>query len=251
MKIVLLASGEVGSQVAKYLATKKESIACLGIHSKERKNHKQKIKRYLKMNRNKVIILSKKISKEKLKKIRAVKPDYILVIFWPHLLPENLIGAAKKGCINLHIGYLPYNRGKNANVWPIINQTPAGVSMHFIDKSIDGGRVVSQIKVKTYITDDGKTLYDRLIKNCLPLFKKTWKKIKENKLRCKKQRLSKGSIHYSKDFKKLNCINLNKKVYPLDLFNQLRAKKFLPFPLPYFFYKGKKVEIDLNLKLKS
>lgn len=251
MKIVLLASGEVGSQVTRYLSRKKENIVCLGVHSKEKKNLKQKIKKYSKLSKNRVVILSKKISKKNLKKIRALKPDYILVIFWPHLLPSNLTSLAKKGCINLHIGYLPYNRGKNANVWPIIDQTPAGVSMHFIDKSIDGGRVISQTRVKTDITDNGKTLYDRLIKNCLPLFKKTWKKIKSNKLKGRKQKLSKGSIHYSKDFRKLDCINLNKKVYPLDLFNHLRAKNFLPHPLPYFLHKGRKIEINLNLKLKS
>jgi len=211
----------------------------------------KKIKKYLKLKKNKIIIFNKKISKRNLRKIESIRPDYILVIFWPHLLPESLIRIPSYGCVNLHIGYLPYNRGKNANVWPIIDQTPAGVSMHYINNNIDSGNVISQVKVKTHITDSGKSLYNRLVKSCLPLFKKTWKNLKNNRIQGKKQKIKNGSIHYSKDFKKLNYVNLDKRIYPLDLFNQLRAKNFSPFPLPYFIYKGNKIEVDLKLKKKS
>ena len=251
MKIVLLASGEVGSQIAQYLSAVKANIVCLGLHSRENAYYKKKIKKNLKLKKNKIIILNKKISKRNLRKIESIRPDYILLIFWPHLLPVSLIRIPSYGCVNLHIGYLPYNRGKNANVWPIIDQTPAGVSMHYIDNNIDSGDIISQTKVKVHITDNGKSLYNRLVKSCLPLFRSTWKNLISKKIIRKKQKINHGSIHYSKDFKKLNYINLNKKLYPLDLINQLRAKNFSPFPLPYFVHKGKKIEVDLKLKKKS
>ena len=36
--------------------------------------------------------------------------------------------------------------GKNPNFWPIIEETPAGVSLHYIDSGIDTGKVISQKK---------------------------------------------------------------------------------------------------------
>ena len=46
-----------------------------------------------------------------------------------------------KNSINLHLSYLPFNRGKNPNVWSIIESTPCGATIHKIDEKIDTGKI--------------------------------------------------------------------------------------------------------------
>ena len=49
-----------------------------------------------------------------------------------------------KTLINLHISYLPYNRGSYPNYWSFKENTPNGVSIHHIDDGIDTGPVLVQ-----------------------------------------------------------------------------------------------------------
>ena len=77
-------------------------------------------------------------------------------------MPDKFFTIPPKGCINFHLSYLPYNRGKKPNVWPIIDGSPAGVTMHYIDNDIDSGSIVAQSEVKVDIVDTGKTLYNKL-----------------------------------------------------------------------------------------
>ena len=38
---------------------------------------------------------------------------------------------------NIHISYLPYNKGAHPNFWSFIDRTPHGVSIHKINENID------------------------------------------------------------------------------------------------------------------
>ena len=58
---------------------------------------------------------------------------------------------------------LPYNRGKNPNVWPIIDGTPAGVTLHYIDSGIDTGEIIHQIRAKYSWGDSPSQIGNRLI----------------------------------------------------------------------------------------
>ena len=49
--------------------------------------------------------------------------------------------------INLHISYLPYNRGAHPNFWSWVKNTPKGVSIHFISEKIDAGDIIFQRKI--------------------------------------------------------------------------------------------------------
>ncbi|MCL0081308.1 hypothetical protein M1N64_03665 [Peptococcaceae bacterium] len=41
--------------------------------------------------------------------------------------------------INLHISFLPWNRGADPNFWSFIENAPVGVSIHYLDEGIDTG----------------------------------------------------------------------------------------------------------------
>ena len=56
------------------------------------------------------------------------------------------------GCpiINLHISYLPYNRGAHPSFWSFYEDTPSGVSIHLIDNGIDTGPILYQKLIFIY-----------------------------------------------------------------------------------------------------
>ena len=46
--------------------------------------------------------------------------------------------------LNLHISYLPFNKGTHPNFWSFAENTPSGVTIHKINKKIDSGNIIYQ-----------------------------------------------------------------------------------------------------------
>ncbi len=76
--------------------------------------------------------------------------------------------------INLHISFLPYNRGADPTLWSVLEDTPAGVTIHYIDPGVDTGDVIAQREVTFDDEDTLKTAYDKLQHEMLDLFRQTW-----------------------------------------------------------------------------
>ena len=70
--------------------------------------------------------------------------DLAISFGYRHILKENVINSSSAPIINLHISYLPYNRGAHPNFWSFYEGTPSGVSIHLIDKGIDTGPILFQ-----------------------------------------------------------------------------------------------------------
>lgn len=48
----------------------------------------------------------------------------------------------KTPVLNLHISYLPWNRGANPNFWSFVENTKKGVTIHEIDEKLDKGKIL-------------------------------------------------------------------------------------------------------------
>lgn len=57
--------------------------------------------------------------------------------------------------VNVHVSYLPYGKGIYPNVWSFFENTPNGVSLHYIDEGIDTGDVIVR---RAAVFDEGQTL---------------------------------------------------------------------------------------------
>ena len=99
-----------------------------------------------------------------------------------YLLKSDFLDLLPKGCINLHPAYLPYNRGAYPNVWSIVDQTPAGVTLHYVDAGIDTGDIIRQKKVAVLGTDTGETLYHKLETAGLQLLRESWPDIQAGRI---------------------------------------------------------------------
>ena len=93
------------------------------------------------------------------------------------LLKPDLLATFSKGCVNLHAAYLPWNRGWHTNVWPILDGSPAGVTLLYIDEGVDTGDLITQRAIPVGPTDTGGSLHERLTLAIIDLFKETWPEI--------------------------------------------------------------------------
>jgi len=54
------------------------------------------------------------------------KWDLIISYGYRHIISKHVIATAKRPIINLHIAYLPYNRGAHPSFWAFYDRTPSG-----------------------------------------------------------------------------------------------------------------------------
>lgn len=121
--------------------------------------------------------------------------DFVISFGYRHILKNNIINSSSAPIINLHISYLPYNRGAHPNFWSFFEGTPSGVSIHLIDGGIDTGPILFQRYAnfpKTAITF--KQTYNFLIELIEELFIENIRSIITNSYSINKQK-NKGTYH--------------------------------------------------------
>jgi methionyl-tRNA formyltransferase len=146
------------------------------------------------------------INYQKIPPLKVFKQsDFILSFGFRKIISENLIKKIKKPIFNIHLSYLPFNRGAHPNFWSFIEDTPAGVSIHKIDKGIDSGNVILRKKIYFNINlnkfSTFKKTYNCLFIEAERLFKRNFNKIYKKK--CKKiLNNNKGTFHFKKNLPK-------------------------------------------------
>ncbi|WPZ33927.1 formyltransferase family protein [Thalassobaculum sp. OXR-137] len=97
--------------------------------------------------------------------------DLVISFGYRHIIRPKVLEKTTAPILNLHISYLPWNRGAHPNFWAFYDDTPSGVSIHLVDKGIDTGPIVYQKEVEftKYETSFSST-YKRLIWKVEDLF---------------------------------------------------------------------------------
>ena len=179
--------------------------------------------------------------------VNSLEIDFIFLLYWPHILKSDVIERLTIPILNCHLSYLPFNRGKNPNVWPIIDGSPAGVTIHKVDSGIDSGEILFQEKVEVDILDTGESLHEKLRAAMLNLLRSSYPLILDGRCEEKINDLSEGSINYSKDFNAAKEISLNASQKSIELINLLRAFTFPPYESAYFLFNGRKILVRIQL----
>ena len=112
-----------------------------------------------------------------------------------YIIHKPLIEYLNGHIINLHISYLPWNRGADPNLWSFLEDTPKGVSIHYIDEGIDTGDIIVQKEL--FFNIKAETLastYKKLNTEIIGLFKMHLELIIKGNIVRKKQLLP-GSFH--------------------------------------------------------
>ena len=186
----------------------KKKIIFLGYSSK-----KTKLIKFLRDKKN----IVKVIGNSELDKLTIENADLIISFGYRRIIKSNQIKLSKRPIINLHISYLPYNKGSHPNFWSFVENTPKGVTIHEIDKKIDNGPIIARRKIifKKQKNLTFKNTQDFLIKEIEKLFIQSYVKILSGNYSIKKVN-SKGTFHKSSQLPK------NIKTWNIQIFDYLK-----------------------------
>ena len=135
------------------------------------------------------------------------KFNFLISYGYRHLLKKNILNLFKESSINLHISYLPFNKGADPNFWSFVENSPKGVTIHKINEGLDTGEIIVQKKVffKNVNQQTLSTTYGILQNEIQSLFYENWYSIKNKKIKSAPQ-IGSGSIHRINDIKKYNFL---------------------------------------------
>lgn len=125
--------------------------------------------------------------------------DWIVSYGYRHKIGRDALDAVQGRAVNLHISYLPWNRGADPNFWSWIDDTPKGVTIHYVDEGYDTGDIIVQRRMEF---DEGETLassYAKLQDDIQALFRATWPVIKTGTMLRTPQDRNSGTVHRSRD----------------------------------------------------
>ena len=97
--------------------------------------------------------------------------DFAVSFRYRYIIKSETISFLQGNIINLHISYLPWNRGADPNLWSFLEDTPKGVTIHYIDPGIDTGDIIVQKEV--FFDEEKETLattYEFLNNTIIQLF---------------------------------------------------------------------------------
>lgn len=128
--------------------------------------------------------------------------DLTVSYTYRYILTQEILEALNNNAVNIHNSYLPWNRGADPNIWSILEGTPRGVTLHYMDVGLDSGNIIAQSLVTLEPDDTLKSSYERLDEEAKELFKSAflyypfWMEMRKNAY-------GKGTYHALKDCRKI------------------------------------------------
>ncbi|HWZ83136.1 MAG TPA: formyltransferase family protein [Terriglobales bacterium] len=245
MRLICLVNNHLGWQALEYLR-QQEQVVGVVMHPPERANFEREIR--ASSGSAELFTAADLMDSACLKRIAELKPDLGISVLFGYLIKPVFLSLLPQGCLNLHPAYLPYNRGAYPNVWSIVDGTPAGVTLHYIDEGVDTGDVVAQKAVPVSCTDTGEILYHKLEAAGMQLLSETWPAIQDGRIDRVPQRSGEATFHKVADVAEIDEIHLEKS-YPAErLLRVLRARTFPPHRGAFFRRDGRKVYVRVQFE---
>lgn len=107
-------------------------------------------------------------------RIKSEAADVLVSHGYRHILRQATLDRFETA-VNLHISFLPWNRGADPNFWSWLEDTPKGVTIHHIDAGVDTGDIIARREVAFDDRDwTLATSYALLQGAMLDLFRAVW-----------------------------------------------------------------------------
>ena len=117
-------------------------------------------------------------------KMLKARPHIFVVIAFGQLLSQDLLDTAQWGGLNIHASLLPKYRGAAPIQWAIINQEKrTGLTAMRMEKGLDSGPILEQMKTPIGERETAGELHDRLSALSAQLLLKTLKKLSNGDIR--------------------------------------------------------------------
>ena len=248
MRILYMGNNWLGWQVLRWLKERDEDIVGLVMHPPAKQSFGAEILQEAGLPSNRIFESTGLRSEELIERVRALKPELGLSVLLDVILKPPFLSVFPEGVVNLHPAYLPYNRGQYPNVWSIIEGTPAGTTIHYIDEGIDTGDIIAQRAVDVEPIDTGESLYRKLEKASLELFVDTWPRIRSGSPPRIPQQKEGGTYHRTRDVDRIDAIDLDGTYQAREIIDILRARTFPPHQGAFFLSEGRRVYVRIHLE---
>lgn len=98
-----------------------------------------------------------------LAQIQALAPELIVVAAYGRILPDDILAAPPKGCINVHSSLLPKYRGAAPINWAVLNgDSETGVTIMHMAHDLDAGDIIATASTPIDPDETVVSLHDRL-----------------------------------------------------------------------------------------
>jgi len=165
-------------------------------------------------------------------KLRALKPDLMVVVAYGQILPQSLLDLPPFGCLNVHTSLLPKYRGAAPIQWAIASgDADTGVTIMQMDAGLDTGPVLATRRTPISPADDSQSLHDRLAQLGAELLAETIPSYIAGKITPQPQP-AEGSTYAAKIKKEDGQVDWNQPA--TQTWNRLRA--FTPWPGAFTFF---------------
>ena len=248
MRIVLLANNVVGQRVAEWLKQQDANVIGVVVHPPEAAKCRDGILKTLGLPESCQFDGAAINSQPAQAWLKELQPDLLLSVWFRYIIRRPILDIPRLGCLNLHPAYLPYNRGTYTNVWSIVEGTPAGVTLHFMDECIDTGDIVAQKQVSVTPTDTSETLLSKLVDVAPQVLIEAWPQIMEGCIPRRTQDPASGTTHRDRDIPELDRIDPTRTFTAQELVDLLRARTFPPYKGAYLDYGDYRVYVNVQLQ---
>ncbi len=243
MKVVFMGTPEFALTALKKIA-KKHDVICVYTREPQiagRGNKLTKSPVHQWSEENGILVRTPKTlrSPEAQKEYADLRADIAVVAAYGLILPQPIIEAFPKGCINIHGSLLPRWRGA-APIQRAIEagDDKSGITIMNIVQALDAGDMLLKGEVKITKETTGEILHDQLAELGAELIVQALDQIDE--LQSKAEKQNESLVTYAaKIDKKESLIDFNLSAEELE--RKIRA--FNPYPAMYFTYQGERIKV--------
>ncbi len=156
--------------------------------------------------------------------INKLNPD-LIIVYGTSIIKGKILKKYKGKIINFHLGLSPYYRGAATNFFAFNdnNLQCVGSTFMYIDKGIDTGEIIHQVRAKMYYGDTFHQICTRLIVDSIEALKILIVKFKKIKRKKSKKSALKKYYYKRSDFQKVSLRSFYKK-FDQNLSNYLSKK---------------------------
>ena len=248
MRVLYFGNNWVGWKIASALREAGAEIAGVVLHPAARCGYGAEIVEALGITGADILEGPQLKTPDALEWIRTRQPDVGVSALFGYLVPRAALDLMPQGCFNIHPALLPFNRGAFPNGWSIVEGTPAGATIHYMDDGIDTGDIVAQREVAVTPIDTGESLYKKLEDACVDLFRETWPSIEAGQITRRAQGAREGTSHRVRDVAAIDEIVLDRSYRARDLIDVIRARTFSRYKGAYVVHGGRRVYIRLEFQ---
>ena len=177
--------------------------------------------------------------KKDLETFKALGAEVAVVAAYGLILPEAILTAPSKGCLNIHASLLPKFRGA-APIQRAIEagETVSGNTIMKIEKGLDAGAIIIQEQFTLKPDETAGSLHDRLSDQAAGMIVPALEGYVAGKLVPKPQ--DETNTTYAPKVKKSESrINWNAPAIEVDR----KVRAFCPYPGAWFQHRGKRIRI--------